>query len=141
MADITKALSLELRNTATITAYTSQRIYPMLVPEGASYPALVYTLISDPPHHVMGQDAPIYSPRVQLDTYSTSFSDVKSISAAVSVKMRDFTGNLGSSSSPQTFVKVARSFIENTYDDMVIDETQNIKYKNVQDYIIWYTTV
>jgi hypothetical protein len=134
--DVEASLRAKLYGTAGVTNYTSGRIYPMLSPQEAKLPHITYSLISDVSHHAMVADALVREARMQVSSWSTSYSQVKGLSKAVKTALRDYSGVLATSG-----VTVQRIFYEGSMDMMEVDpETQAKTYHVPQDYIVWYTT-
>ena len=130
-----EALYTKLSTGTLTTQLGSTNIYPMVIPQGSTLPVVTYQEISEPWVHAMGSDPGLRTPRYQISTWSTSYSQVKSIAKTVRSLLQDFTGNLGGS------VPVQRIFFDNETDLSVVDSmTQEITYHVAQDYIVWHTS-
>lgn len=63
----------------TISALIGTRLYPAILPDDVTFPAMVYTVISDVP---TGSGICLQS-RVQVDCYAVSYATVKAMRDAV----------------------------------------------------------
>lgn len=130
---IGEALYSKLSGTAGVTAIVGLRIYPMVLPALCEYPAVSFQKISDVPHHLMGSDSSLRSPRYQVDCWAETFSGVRALAEAVRAALQDATGTWGGAGG----VVVQRAFL-----DMEIEFAENpgdaTVYRVSQDYIIWY---
>lgn len=135
--NIGKGIYYKLKNTATVTAYTSNRIYPKIAPQGAKWPHITYNIVSNPPIHVMKKDAQIYQPRVQVDAWSTSYDQCRLVAKTIENTLRDFTGVISTGSSGIT---VHRAFFEEEGEITEISPEAKVTEHIFQQYIIWYAT-
>lgn len=129
------------RNLVTSTALTdlvsSSGVFPMIIPQGESLPAIAYNSVSVFYPHAMVADPNIQRTRVQISSWSTSYSEVRSVAKQVVTAMRDFNGRLGSTGG----VIAHRVFIDNEAVFHDFDsETNTLKYHIAQDYMIWWSS-
>ena len=135
--NLPSGLYAELAATTDLTAYVNTRIYPMIAPQPAALPYIVYHKISDVRIHAMKEDVDLYHPRMQIATFSTSYLQAHQIADVVESTLKDFSGVLGSSDQPT----VQRCFFDNETEFSTYDElTGKITFGVYQDYIIWHTT-
>lgn len=133
--DIFQALYSHITSSTSITSLSSNRAFPMVAPINASMPYLTIHQISNVPAHTMVNDPEIHRYRIQISSWTTSFSQVVELSTAVKSTLRDLSGTLGSSN----FV-VQRIFFDTEFDFPEINpETNKIIYQRAQDYLIWTT--
>lgn len=133
--NILEAIYSEIITTTAITSLSSNRVYPLIAPSSIKTPYITYNQISDIPVHAMGQDAPLEYYRIQISTWTTSFSQLVSISTQIKNVFRDLTGTMGSSN-----FNVQRSFFDASYDFPQYDNNKKaIVYHRAQDFIIWTT--
>jgi len=133
MAGPHEAIFGKLRNTAAVTAICSTRISPGFIDYNVKLPAIAYFQVSDPRVHAMGRDPNVGSPRFQVDIYSTSFSQMKTLANAVRNSLRDYTGS--------TWGTIQRMFYEGQIEFVDIDpESKLVTHRAAQDYIIWWNT-
>lgn len=105
---IEEALQEYLSGKAEITTLVSDRIYPVVLPQGVSYPALTYLKVSGPVLH----DVDIAYPRFQLSSWSESYAEAKQLAAAVKEVLQRFKGIMGNAPG----VKVSQVVFENELD-------------------------
>ena len=133
--NVFEALFSALSNSTSVTAFSSQRIFPIVAPESAKTPFVTIHQISNIPFHAMESDADISEYRIQISSWTTDFSGVVSLSTAIKGVLRDYSGILGSSN-----FRVQRIFLDSEYDFPEINlETNKINYHRAQDYLVWTT--
>ena len=84
MADVTEALYSQLAATAGLTALVSTRIYPDLMPQPPTLPAVVYQMISNVREERHGGQTGDARPRFQV----TCWASTALAAAAVAVQVR-----------------------------------------------------
>lgn len=94
MALLDEAIFSRLSGFAGISALVGARVYPTLMPQKPTLPALVYTEISNVPDYVMGGQSGIAGARYQIDSYATSLSAVKALAEQVRLALSGFRGTL-----------------------------------------------
>lgn len=57
----------------------SERIYPLIMPQGCVKPALVYTVVNSNDNQVADGSVPSESTRIQIDVYATTYIEAKNI--------------------------------------------------------------
>ena len=135
--DVEQSLQIKLTASTQLTDIIgSNGVQPMLTAQDKAFPTVTYQLISNPPHHAMGVDAPVYSPRYQLSVWSTGYEQAKSISKLVKSTLKDFSGVMCTSG-----VTAQRIFFEHENAMVTVEDSrEQITYHLIQDFIIWYTT-
>lgn len=133
--NLEQALVSQLNISTSITSYTSNRIYPLDIPQGKTMPNIVYIPISDIPTVTNVEDAKISNVRFQISIRSTSYSQLRTLSTAIKNVLRDRKGSLGSSD----FI-VQRIFYDGeiTFSE-VNPENKQVNFHRSQEYIIWTT--
>ncbi len=124
----------KLANTAPATTILgSTKIYPMVIPQGVALPAITYSQISDPREHAMVGDPNIMHPRYQVSSWSTSYSQVKSLAYQVRLALQDLQTSTGTN--------IHRVFFENEIEMSEVDPmSKEITFHIAQDYIIWWSS-
>ena len=84
MADVTEALYTQMTATAGLTALVSTRIYPDLMPQPPTLPAVVYQMISNNREERHGGQTGDARPRFQI----TCWASTALAAAAVAVQVR-----------------------------------------------------
>ena len=133
-----ESLYKELTATATINAYTSNRVYPGVAAQDAKTPYITYSQMSRPPIHAMGNDAKLTYPRVEISFWATSYSGMENVAEAARDHLTNYSGLLGDATSG---ISVQNMFFEGQVDIIEVNqETNEVLYRRAQDYIIWHTT-
>ena len=125
-----QALYSYLSGVAGLTALVSTRIYPLMMPQDVTLPAVTYQRISGPRVHTMGTDPGLESPRFQLSSWASSYSSVKAVAEQVRLALQDYAGTMGGAGG----VVVQRAFLEGDQD---FYEPDTLIYQVASDFIIW----
>ena len=73
---------------SSITALVSDRVYPVIAPQGAAVPRVVYTpLAPDQVNNLDGRDNSLRFIQVQIDCWAETFDEVVSIATAIRARM------------------------------------------------------
>jgi len=91
---IEESIHYELRHDADITALVSNRIYPLLLPQEVTYPAISFQLISSQRIHDIGGPTGRAHPRIQIDCWAETYSGVKDLSNEVRLCLDGFKGTI-----------------------------------------------
>jgi len=73
---------------STLYGYVGTRIYPMELPLDCELPALAYSQISNPHRRITG------NPRIQIDIFSTDYTESKTISSALVSALDGYSGTV-----------------------------------------------
>ena len=90
MALESKIFSL-LTTSTTITTLMGNRIYPVRAPQNVASPYAVYQRISGGQQSGLSGYLTLENPRIQIDVYSTSYSQVKTLAGAIHTQMNTST--------------------------------------------------
>lgn len=93
---IESELYLHLKNDTGLNTLVSGRVYPNQKPQNGQVPYLVYFIVSDNDKQCIGGSAYQQDIRVQIDCYSTSYSNVKAIKDATKNALYSFGKPLNS---------------------------------------------
>lgn len=133
MADVEEAVNAILKAASGVTALvgsgTAARIYPNVVPQDAALPAMAYQRISALRRATHGAPASLARPRIQLTMLSESYSQVKSLAAAVREALDGYQGTAAN-------VKVGAALVEDETDEY---GSSNNLHVVRQDYMIWHS--
>jgi hypothetical protein len=112
---------------ARLTGSTSAatRIYPQVLPQSPTYPAVTYQQISATREHAQGVDAQIQIVRVQVDSWGSTYSQARQLSSEVTARLSRFKGTAGG-------ILVHDILAENEAD---LFEPETKTYRVSQDYI------
>lgn len=86
----TKLYSL-LSSDAGVIALCSTRIYPLVAPQEAAMPLIVYTRVSSGREYSLTGYSNLENPRMQIDCYGTTYSETKALAEAVTTALRGAT--------------------------------------------------
>lgn len=77
---VESTLYSRLTTFAGLVALVVKRVYPLIIPQGAAYPAVTYQRISTEPREVaMGGDPGIARARIQVTAWANTFDDAKDV--------------------------------------------------------------
>jgi hypothetical protein len=116
---------------AAITAIAGQRMYPRGLPQGPTFPAIVYSRVDTRREHVMTGPDGLPRARVQVTCWGTSVQTATDLAAAVRVRLDGFVGAWGS-------VTVGSCLCVGERD---IDDPETGRSAVAQDYMIQYMEV
>ena len=114
-----------------LAALISIRIYPLILPQTPTYPAVVWQQISGPRVHAMGDDPGITSPRYQFTCYGATHADAVAVAKQVRLAFENYSGTMGGTGG----VTVYHAEVENQlsqYNDAVK------VFCSIVDVIIWH---
>jgi hypothetical protein len=86
------AVRAHLINDPAVRSLVDTRIYPDVLPQGVTYPAIRYQRIDTPRTYTKGGSAGLSRPRLQIDCYATTYKAAKDTADAVRAAMERFTG-------------------------------------------------
>ena len=97
----------------------NSRVYPLVMPEKGTIPAIVYIRIASTPENTLNGGATIDQIRFQVDTYANTYAEAKSLSASVRTAME------------------SASFKGTLQTDQDLFEPDVKLYRVTQDYYVW----
>ena len=93
---IEEALYSYLKSYAGLSALVGARIYPLILPQPATLPAITYTKISRVGERVLsGPNPNTISARFQLSCWAYSYGTAKSVANQAKLALQDYTGTMG----------------------------------------------
>jgi len=130
---IETALYSILSSDSGVSAIISTRIYPRIVPQLASLPALSYQQISGPREHTMSGPAGMVKSRWQINCVVESYSALRALADAVRKALDCYSGTASST-------KIDVGFLDNENDgfDSIHDVKSSKRYTKILDFIIWF---
>jgi hypothetical protein len=105
------------------------RVYPMVIPQDGTFPAVVYQQISENRTHLFGADAPVKRVRVQVSSFAQTYAAAQELSAEVEARLSRFRGEAGG-------VTAVDSFLDNTLSNY---ESDTGVYRVIQDFTVHIT--
>lgn len=119
---IEQRLYAHLSANADLSALVASRIYPLVIPQGASLPALVYQRISGVPANHAGRVPTLESARVQINCYAQRYGQVKDLRDAVIAALEQ----------PSAYFQCTRLAERDLYDD------EDRTYALALDFSFWH---
>lgn len=110
-----KDIHTRLKTFATLSAYTSDRIYPVKFPQNCVKPAIAYKQINESHAHAMGTDGTFESSTYRFIVLSDDYLEAKDVAKEIKNALSRWSGQ-------QTNVYIYNSFFRNQSDDFE-DET------------------
>ena len=124
---IETAIRSILINDATVKAITT-RCYPVALPQSPTYPLILYTKITGMrDHHLQGPSGHAH-PRLQIESWSKSYSEAKTLAAAIRKALDGYSGTASGT--------VIRSCLIESERDIFESEIE--VYRIVQDWFTWH---
>lgn len=71
------------------------RVYPQVLPQEPTYPAVTYQQVSAVPLRAMGADGSVLRVRVQVNCWGKTYAEALSLAGAVEARMSRFSGEAG----------------------------------------------
>jgi hypothetical protein len=94
---IEQAIFEALTEDSGVAAIVSRRVYPSLMPQNPTLPAIVYTLISGQQEESHDGPSGLARPRYQFDCYAETATGAFALSEALRLALHGFSGTLGGS--------------------------------------------
>lgn len=132
-----EALKTHLAANAALSAQIAARIYPLILPQNATLPALVYAKISSMPEAYTHSGNPgLIESRFQFSCIAKSYSEAKTLTVNVKKAMRPLERQqtvIGGVSG----VLVAGAYLENEIDIYDVDDVEHLSQYHVPlDYLL-----
>lgn len=131
---IEEALFSHLKSHAGLSALVGTRIYPQIMPQGVTMPAVTYQKISGPREYSHGGPSELAHPRFQLSCWAKNYSTAKDIAEQVRLALQAYRGTMGGAGG----VTVYGAFLENEID---LYESDTRLYHIPVDFSIWHKEV
>jgi len=125
---IEEGLYSRLQAVAGVTALVSTRVYPLLVPQEASLPAIAYQRISGPRETAHDGPSGLAFARMQVTCIGSSYSSAKGVSEAVRAALDGQSGTWGSTVVGACFLDDESDIWSTVFEKPVVRA----------DYLIWY---
>lgn len=114
---------------SSINSIVSGRVYAMRLPQDPTFPAITYQRISNARGRALSALANNYSrASIQVDSWASSYSEIKQLSEAVRGLLEDYVGTMGAHT-----VKSARYLGER--DDF---DPELSNYRVIQEFELWH---
>jgi len=115
-----------LTSRTAVSQYIGSRVYPLMAPTGSAMPLIIYqrTAVERPQSLAGNVGNPVVT--LQLTTYGTSYTSVKTIARAVRLAVDGWTGTTAGVTIQRTTLQTESDGVELPQDD------QMLPYYNVQ---------
>ena len=117
MIQIGKIVYYLLSGDTTVAGYVGTKIYPLIIPENTTTPAIMYERRGDPDYNKDG--AGLYKTYVYITIIGDNYSEIINITQAVADVLENYSGILYSTSVRD--IEIA-NIQETYYDDKYIEE-------------------
>ena len=133
MSAIEPGLWSALTDDATVSGLVASRVYPFVIPEGVAMPAIVYQRVSTEFVQDINDASSLSAARAQITSWSETYLQAKTLSAAVRAVIENFTGTWNS-------LTVQAVDLEDESDifEPAPSLQQRRRYGVRQDYSMWY---
>lgn len=122
-------LVAHLQGDVALSALIGTRIYPQILPQNGTLPALVYQLISRTPASMRNANDNLVQTRWQWSINARTYAGCVAISTQLKATMQNF-----SNSDP----RVDHLFLDNERDDTEPEFDENNYYRRMLDVLIWH---
>ena len=95
---IEEALYSLLKTDSGLFSYVETKIYPEILPEGVSLPAITYRQVSGNRYHSLNGDTGLTDPIFQISAFATTRSQARLIAEAVRSALQNHSGLMGGES-------------------------------------------
>ncbi len=134
--ELNEAIETYLSGYAGLTALVGKRIYPIKLPDNVTQSSVVYQLISEEEVESFHQpDTDLLGAIYSFTAWAESLSAANSVGRQIRAAFKNYSGVMGGAGGVTigAILKISRySGID------LIQEGAKPKYKNVQDFEIWY---
>ena len=127
--DIGEALYGYLSTYAGLTALISTRLYPDILPQTPTYPAVTMQLISRVRDHLFHADSTMAKSRYQFSCFGLTRTSAKVVSKQIRLALQNYSGMMGG------LVSVSAVEIDGEIDNY---ETDVKVYSTMLDFLIWH---
>jgi len=117
-----------LTDDTDIAAIVATRVYPIILPQNPTMPAITYQRISTPRVSSTTGPSGLASPRIQVDCWAETYAAVKALSDTVRTAVDGYSGTM------DTFT-VYGVIVESEQD---LYEPDAVYYRTSLDLIIWH---
>lgn len=129
--NIEEALFAYLQTKPDVTSIVGNRVYPMLLPQGSEYPAIVYQRISGMRVRSHSGPSSLAYPRIQFSCWAQTYSDAKRLAERLRVSLDGYRGTVGD-------MNIQAIFVENDID--LYDAGVSL-YRTIVDAKVWHEEV
>lgn len=114
MTDICQAVYSYLSNDNTIRGQVQGRIYPVLLPQDAPLPAIVYTPVLANYDSALQGDTGFTRQTIQIICHHTTFGQARKLARRVKALLQDYHGDMNGVDVQAVFIKSDYSYNSNS---------------------------
>ena len=114
MKDICQAIYEKLCQDSTLSRYLSNRIYPIIMPEDAPMPAIVYTPVLANYDSALQGDTGFVRQTIQIVCHDTTYKKTRELSRVVKRIFQDYHGDMNGLLIQAVFIKSDYEYNSNT---------------------------
>ena len=114
MKDICQAVYEQLCSDSSISRYVCGRIYPIVLPEDAPLPAIVYTPVLANYDSALQGDTGFVRQTMQLVCHDTTYKKARELSRKVKCVFQDYSGDMCGLNIQAVFIKSDYEYNGNT---------------------------
>lgn len=118
---------------ATIAALVGTRMYPSLLPQNPTLPALTYQQVSGVREVILDGPVDLVPFRIQVDCYAWTTLERDALAKAVRLKLHGFSGDVGGS--PPTW-RIGLASLDNEQDNDEPEQTPKI-FRKILDFLVY----
>ena len=133
--DISVALFDYLSTYAGLTALLSTRIYPIVLPQDVTLPAITYQKLSKLTVHTMGNDPGLGKPRYQFTCWGETPTSAKAVKLQLQTALQNQRNQLWGGESGVTVTVIGP---ENEIDNFELTKADVELFSVSQDYYVWH---
>lgn len=111
------ALYNYLSGFAGLVALVSTRIYPLILPQTPTLPAVVYQQVSGPRIHAMGDDPGITSPRYQFSCWDDDHAGAAAVAQQIRLAFENYSGLMGGAGGVTVYHASVENMSSEYYDE------------------------
>lgn len=132
MTVIEEALRTVLTGNGTVSGLVGTRIYPLVLPQGVTLPAIAYQRISGVREHTHDKTGDLARPRFQWTCVATTYSSAKALANAVRAALDNYRATAST-------VVIEAIYVENEIDVFNESEDQgDSTYGVLVDATVWH---
>lgn len=115
-------------DTTGVYATTASRIYPRVLPQNPTLPAIVLNLISDRPHDDISGNAGLFTAEIQVDIFAETPASAIALSEKVRLLLQAYSGT-------KLSIVIRGIYLENTTDDFM---EEVVNFRQIISFSVWY---
>lgn len=122
-----------LVNYPAVNMLVDTGIYPNIVPQDASMPAITYQQISGPRHHDLNNTIGMVNARYQFTCWAETYAEAKEVAAAVRLALDNYSGT-----SLETVIDIIHLDNEGDMPEMMAGADVLRRYGKYLDFMVWF---